>query len=82
MTREDREDTLRQQMRVLVARQNLAEALSNLAGEAALAGKAAKTKTGSPDLPAVYAASRAVERAEEALDTATYDLHTARGGDG
>ncbi len=82
MNRHDREDTTRQQMRVLVARQFLADALSNLAGEAALAAKATRAKTGSPDLPAVYAASRAVERAEEALDTATYDLQTAQGADG
>ena len=64
------------------ARAQLHDALTTLAGEAALAAKAAKAKRGHPDLPAVYAATRAVERAEEAVDLAVYDRDTAAGEDG
>ena len=82
MIRQDREDLTAQRERVAETRAHLHDALSTLAGEAARAAKAARTKTGRPDLPAVYAASRAVERAEEAVDQAVYDLQTAGGEDG
>jgi len=77
----DREDTRHQQAAVDQARENLAVALEQLSTEAKTTAKTARTKRGNPDLPSVYAATRAVEHAEEALDIALMDLHAAQGGD-
>ncbi len=82
MRRPGEEDLTAQRDAVTTAHSNLHDALSILAGEAALAAKVARRKGGQPDLPAVYAAANAVRRAEEALDTATYDLSTASGEHG
>lgn len=79
--RSDREDLTVQREQLAAARGELAASLETLAAEAKSAAKAARTKTGRPDLPEVYAATRAVERAEEAVDLAALDLHTASGGD-
>lgn len=80
--RADREDVRAQEEAVTAARAALHDALAALAGEAALAAKAAGSKRGQPDLEAVTAAHNAVQRAGEALDMAVYDLSTARGADG
>ena len=79
--RRDREDLTRQTAALAEARAALAEALDDLALEAKDAAKAARSKRGPPDLPAVYAAGNAVRRAEEAVDLATLDLATAGGAD-
>lgn len=79
--RNDREDTSAQQERLRVARVELAQALDSLAAEAKIAARVARSKAGQPDLPAVYAESRNVERAEQDVDIATHDLATARGED-
>jgi hypothetical protein len=82
--RRDREDTTAQREREATARKKLHDALSTLAREAALAAKAAGSgakRAPDPDLPAVYAATSAVRRAEEELDLAKADLDTASGGD-
>jgi hypothetical protein len=76
------EETRTQETRVRDARDELADALHALATIARLESRAAGTKTGTPDLDAVYAAVNRVTRAEAALDIAAYDLHTAAGGDG
>jgi hypothetical protein len=81
VTRPDREDLTRQREAVAAARSDLAARLDELEREAKTAARAARTKRGQPDLPAVHAASRAVERAEEALDLAALDLRTAAGDD-
>ena len=67
---------------VTAARTDLRHALEILAHESALAAKAARAKRAVIDLPAVYAATRRVERAEEACDLAVYDRDTAAGADG
>lgn len=76
------EEVAAQESALTQARAQLAEALFDLAETAAKEAKAARTKRGTPDLPAVYAAEQAVRRAEEAVDTAAYDLQTASGEDG
>ncbi len=81
MTRPDREDLTRQQEALAAARADLAAALDLLEREAKDAARAARTKRGVPDLPAVHAAARGVERAEEALDLAALDVRTAAGED-
>lgn len=81
MSRPDREDLSRQQEALAVARADLAAALDDLEREAKTAARAARTKRGQPDLPAVHAAARAVERAEEAVDLAALDVRTAAGED-
>jgi hypothetical protein len=78
----DREDVSAQRAAVARARTDLGAALALLGAESKRAQKAAESKRGTPDLPAVYAALNGVLRAEEDLDTATYDLHTAAGGHG
>lgn len=80
--RTDREDLTRQREAVQLAREGLQQALAELAREATLASKAARSKRGRPDLDAVRGAIRVVDRAEEAADLAAHDLHTASGGDG
>jgi predicted RNase H-like HicB family nuclease len=81
VTRPDREDLHRQREAVDEARVALAAALDALEREAHTAARASRTRRGTPDLPGVYAAARAVERAEEALDLAALDLRTAAGED-
>ncbi|MCU1692490.1 MAG: hypothetical protein JWM64_1581 [Frankiales bacterium] len=81
MSRPDREDLSRQQEALAQARADLAVALDDLSSEAHTASRAARSKRGVPDLPAVHAAARAVERAEEALDLAALDVRTAAGED-
>jgi hypothetical protein len=81
VTRPDREDLTRQRDAVETARADLAVTLDDLEREARTAARSARTKRGQPDLPAVHAAARAVERAEEALDLAALDLRTAAGDD-
>ncbi|MCW2776281.1 MAG: hypothetical protein JWN17_6 [Frankiales bacterium] len=81
MSRPDREDLTRQQEALAAARADLAAALDDLESEAHTAARAARSKRGVPDLPAVHAAARAVERAEEALDLAALDVRTAAGED-
>jgi hypothetical protein len=76
------EDVAEQRAALETARAVLSDALFELAETAAKEAKAARSKRGTPDLPAVYAAVRHVWRAEEAVDTATYDLQTASGEDG
>lgn len=78
----DREDLHAQEAAVTAARHQLADALDTLATAAKRAHLAARTKRGQPDLVPVSAAHHAVTRAGEALDIATWDLHTAGGGDG
>jgi len=80
--RTDREDLTAQKERVATAREELADALAALQVEAKLAEKAARSRTGRPDIDKVTAAHLAVDRAREALDIATYDLQTAAGHDG
>lgn len=79
--RNDREDLTAQREKLATARSELADTLESLAVEAKRASKAARTKTGNPDLPEVYAIVRAVERAEEGVDLAALDVYTAGGGD-
>jgi hypothetical protein len=81
VTRPDREDLHRQREAVDAARADLAATLDDLEREAHTAARAARTRRGVPDLPAVHAAARAVERAEETLDLAALDLRTAAGED-
>ena len=81
VSRPDREDLSRQQEALAAARADLAAALDDLEREATTAARAARTKRGLPDLPAVHAAARAVERAEEAVDLAALDVRTAAGED-
>lgn len=73
--RAQEEETREQRAQVEHARMVLRDALTALAG---VAKRAARTL----DLDDVRAAINRVDRAEEALDTASYDLHTAAGGDG
>lgn len=75
------EDIAEQQENLKLARAALSIALATLAHEAKIAAKSASSKHGSIDLDAVYAASRAVERAEETVDLAALDVHTASGHD-
>ena len=82
MLRADREDLSRQEAAVVETRVALATALDDLEREAKAAARAARTKRGTPDLDAVSAAHRAVQRAEELHDLAVYDLRTAGGADG
>lgn len=79
--RSDREDITAQRENLAAARADLAAKLEALADSAKRAAKAARAKTGRPDLPEVYSDARAVERAEEAVDLAAFDVHTAAGGD-
>ena len=81
MTRPDREDVSHQQEVLAAARAHLAAALDDLSAEAHTAARAARSKRAVPDLPAVHAAARAVERAEEAVDLAALDVRTAAGED-
>lgn len=81
MSRPDREDLTRQRETLEAARADLGGRLDDLEREAKAAARAARTKRGQPDLPAVHAAARAVERAEEAVDLAALDLRTAAGDD-
>ena len=81
MTRPDRMDLSAQRDTLSRRRSDLADALAELASEASLAAKVCRRVRGNPDLDAVYAAARAVERAEEAVDLAALDLATAGGED-
>lgn len=81
MTRSDREDVSRQQEALAAARAELAAALDDLSAQAHTAARAARSRRAVPDLPAVHAAARAVERAEEAVDLAALDVRTAAGED-
>lgn len=81
MNRHDREDLTAQREKLAAARTSLSAALAHLASTATDASRAANRKHGVPDLPAVYAACRAVERQEENLDLALLDLATAGGAD-
>jgi len=80
--RTDREDLTAQQEAVADARASLAAALEDLEAEARRAARAARSRTGRPDVDRVTAAHLAVDRTREALDIATYDLQTAAGHDG
>lgn len=82
MARADREDLSAQEERVRVAREDLARSLDDLIADAKAAAKAARSKRGRPNLDDVYACHAAVQRAEESLDLAVYDLQTASGADG
>ena len=79
--RPDREDLTKQREALTDARAALADTLSTLSLEAALAVKVLRRPKGDPDLVAVYAAHRAVQRAEEGVDLAVLDLATAGGAD-
>lgn len=63
------------------ARTHLFHALDALEAEAHAAKMAAKSKRGTPDLPAVYGAVSSLRRAEEELDLAVLDRDTAAGAD-
>ncbi|MFB7890385.1 hypothetical protein ACFCZ3_20265 [Cellulosimicrobium cellulans] len=80
--RTDRDDLTAQKEGVATAREDLADALAVLQVEARKAEKAARSRTGRPDVDRVTAAHLDVDRAREALDIATYDLQTAAGHDG
>ena len=75
------EDVSAQTEALAAARSELSDLLARLSVEAKKASKSALTKRGNPDLPTVYALSRAIERAEEAVDMAITDLHSASGYD-
>lgn len=77
----DFEDITAQQERLTATRAALAASLTALAVEAKSCAKAAANKHSTPDLNPVYAAVRNVERAEEAVDLAALDVHTASGYD-
>lgn len=81
--RPDREDTATQEAAVEKAREALAAALDGLEMEARAAARVLRRKSlrGNVDLTPVHTEVRTVSRAEEALDLALLDLHTARGED-
>lgn len=82
--RPDREDLTPQREREGLARAGLAKALSELAGECALAHRALLSQAKrfpEPDLDAVHAAMGRVRDAEAELDMAAADLATAAGAD-
>lgn len=82
--RPDREDLTPQLERLAAAREGLAAALGELAGEAALAVRplrSAARRPPEPNMGAVYAAVTRVREAENVLDMARVDLETARGVD-
>jgi hypothetical protein len=79
--RSDREDTREQQERLAKAKADLVQAFEDLATEAKYQARAARSKWGTGDPVAVYAATEVVRRAEQAVDIATSDLATARGED-
>lgn len=79
--RNDREDTRAQRERLDQAKADLAQALEDLAQESKIQAKAARSRWNTLNILDVYAAVRAVERAEQDVDIATHDLATARGED-
>lgn len=82
MNRLDREDLTAQQTALAEARAALAAALLDAASEATAAAKLLGRKGRSlPRLDEFHTATRAVARAEEALDLAALDLRTAAGED-
>lgn len=82
IARHDREDYTAQEQAVTDAKAALVQALSDLAGEAALVAKALGRKRPPANLvDGVRSEFRHVERCEEALDLAVLDLRTARGED-
>lgn len=76
------DDTTRQQDALAAAWTGLADTLDTLAVEARTAAKAARRRRPNPDLDRVRAALRDFDQAENARDTAAYDLSTARGEHG
>lgn len=81
MSADAEEDVAPQRAALADARAHLARALDDLSAAAHDAARAARSKRGTPDLPAVYAHTNAVRRAEETVDLAALDLDTAAGGD-
>lgn len=79
--RDDKEDYSRQEQAVAVAKAALVQALTTLAEEALLAAKIVSRKRYPSDvLDDTSTLFRKVKAAEEALDLALLDLHTAQGG--
>lgn len=79
------EDVSAQRAAVESARQDLTTALEALSDAASVAARAGHSKARKPppfDLGPVHTWRLAVERREQTLDLALYDLHTAAGGDG
>ena len=88
MNRRDREDVTAQTDALDKARRDLAERLDDLATDAADAARTLRRGKRPPTravldlaLDHVHMSHRSVNRAEEALDLAAHDLHTAQGGD-
>lgn len=79
--RRDDIDLSAQEQALADARAKLAAVLTDLSVEAKKAAKTAATKRGTPDLPKIYALTRAVQSAEEQIDFAALDLHSASGHD-
>lgn len=82
--RVDREDLTAQRDALTAARAGLHDALRAVEREAGDAARPAGSKAKRPqavDLTAYLAAHQAVLRAEQTVDLATLDLHTAAGGD-
>lgn len=72
----------RAEQRVERAYIDLGDRLDVLAAEATKAAKATRRKRPAPDMDRLRAAIRDVDLAEQTVDTAVYDLSTARGADG
>lgn len=79
------EDVSAQRAALADAREDLARALDALAADATAAAKRARsrarTRADRVDLTEVHTAHRTVARAEEQVDMAALDVHTAAGGD-
>jgi multidrug resistance efflux pump len=75
-----RDDLSRQFAVVHAAEHDLRAALGGVEREAKVARRTA-SRASQPDLGDLYAAVNQIRRAEEALDLARLDLHTASGGD-
>lgn len=81
MIRTDREDLSDQTGHLAASKDELLTALAVLQGAAKDAQRGSGGKRWQPQLGTVHAAFLAVQRAEEAVDLAALDLHTAAGGD-
>lgn len=77
-----RDDLSRQKAALESAFADLTKALERMSAEASTGAKACGRKRPNPDEDRLRAAWLDVDRAFTGVDTATYDLQTARGADG
>lgn len=77
-----KEDTSAQEAALAKAYDELAAAFDAAAAEATKQAKACRRKRPAPNMDAWRTATRGVALGEQGVDTAVYDLTTARGADG